>query len=153
MAEKRVEDAFCALFSGETLQNALDFAEFLSAHEMVYDGAYEIHYKGELVCYIDTPNEQQRLWRIWTVGDYRREHEAFPLDARGKEIAWENVVKCGNCDGTDCDPGKTEVIFGREFANVCHGAKDLAMRFMNPDAEALACVKTLLLMRKHVIDG
>jgi len=153
MADTRMEDAFRAFFSGDSLENALDFAEFLGANEMVYDGAYEIHYKGSLVCYIDTPNAQQQWWSIWTAGDCSCEHEAFPIDARTKEIAWANVVKCGNCDGTDCNPGKTEVIFGKTFANVCRGAEGLAMRFMNPDAEALACVKMLLMMRKYGIDG
>jgi hypothetical protein len=70
-----------------------------------------------------------------------------------KEIAWANVVRCGNCDDADCNPGKTEMIFGKEFANVCRGADNLAMIFSNPDAEALECAKKMVAMRKYVIDN
>ena len=153
---KKIEDAFHAFLTGDDLKNALDLAAFLSANEMVYDGEYEMHYKDELSCYINTPNEQDKQWGIWTVGDYSNEYEGFPMDERTKEIAWSNVVKCGNCggtrDGVGCNPGKTEVIFGKEFTNVCNGTDNLAMRFVNPDAEALACAKKMIEMRRYVMD-
>ena len=153
---KKIEDAFNQYLTGDALKNALNLAEFLSANEMVYDGEYEIHYKGELACYINTPNEQDKQWGIWTVGDYSSEYEGFTIDKRTKEIAWANVVKCGNCggtrDGVGCNPGKTEVIFGKVFANVCNGTDNLAMRFVNPDAEALACAKKMIEMRRYVMD-
>ena len=154
---KKIEDAFNEYLTGEELKNALILAEFLSASEMVYDGEYEMHYKDELVCYINTPREQDKQWGIWTVGDYSNEYECFPIDERTKEIAWSNVVKCGNCggtrDGVGCNPGKTEVIFGKEFTNVCNGTDNLAMRFVNPDAEALACAKKMIEMTRYVIDN
>ena len=114
---------------------------------MIYDGEYEIRYKNELACYIDTPTGQQKRWRVWTVGDYSDEFDGFPIDERTKEIARSNVVKCGNCDGCDRNPGKTEVIFGKEFINVCNGTNNLAMLFTNPDAEALECAKKWLRWR------
>jgi len=153
MSEKRIEDAFNEYFTGDTLKNALDFAEFLRANEMVYNGDYEIHYKGKLACYIDTPNDKSYMWRIWTVGDYSNEYDEFPIDERTKEIAWANVVYCGNCDDVDCDPGKTEIIFGKEFVNVCRGADNLAMRYKNPNAETLECMKKMVDMRKYVVDN
>jgi len=90
MNKKRLEDDFNEFFVGDTLKNALDFAKFLKINEMIYNGDYEIHYKGKLVCYIDTPNELNKWWRVWTVGDYCKEYEGFPIDERTKEIAWEN---------------------------------------------------------------
>jgi len=152
MAEKRIEDAFNEYFSGETFKNALDFAEFLKANEMVYNGDYEIYYKGKLACYIDTPNDKSPKWGIWTVGDYSVEYDGFTIDERTKEIAWANVVFCGNCVDCNRDPGKTEMIFGKEFANVCSGTDNLAMRFVNPDAEAVECVKKMVNMRKYAVD-
>jgi len=152
MAEKRIEDAFNMYFTGDTLKNTLDFAEFLRANEMVYDGDYAIHYKGKLACYIDTPNDKSPKWSIWTVGDYSKEYEGFPIDERTKEIAWANIVYCGNCADCDRDPGKTEMIFGKEFANVCNGTDNLAMRFINPDAEAVECVKKMVEMRMYAVD-
>jgi hypothetical protein len=151
--KKRIEDAFNEFLTGDELKNALDFVEFLRANEMIYNGEHEIRYKDECACYIDTPNDEQRWWRVWTVGDYSNEYEGFPIDERTKEIAWSNVVKCGNCDDCDRDPGKTEVIFGKEFVNVCNGTDNLAMRFVNPDAEALECVKKMVEMTRYVIDN
>ena len=151
--QKRIEDAFKEYFTGDELKNALDIVEFFNANKMIYNGEHEIHYKGELVCYIDTPNESNKWWSIWTVGDYSSEYEGVPIDEHTKEITWANVVKCGNCDGVDCDPGKTEVVFGKEFNNVCNGTGGLAMRFMNPDAETLECVKKMIEMAKYVIDN
>ena len=150
---KKLEDAFNKFFNGAQLKNALDFEEFCRVNKIVYDGEYEMHYKGELTCYIDTPTEQQKRWRIWTVGDYSTEYDGFPIDERTKKVAWSNVVKCGNCDGCDRDPGKTEVIFGKEFTNVCNGKNDLAMRFTNPDAETLECAKKMVEMTKYAIDN
>jgi len=153
MTEKRLEEAFKEFFTGHTLKNALDFADFIRANEMVYNGVYEIYYKDQLVCYIDTPTEKSRTWRVWTVGDYSQEYEGFPIEGRTKEIAWANVVYCGNCDDADCDPGKAEMIFGKAFDNVCRGADNLAMRFDNPNVEALACAKRMVGMRKYLIDN
>ena len=153
MAEKRIEDAFNGYFTGETLKNALDFAEFIKANEMIYDAEYEIHYKDKLACYIDIPSDKSQTWRVWTVGDFSREYEGFPIDEHTKEIAWANVVYCGNCDDVDCDPGKIEIIFGKKFDSVCRGTDNLAMRFSNPDAKALECAKKMIAMRKYAIDN
>ena len=149
---KKIEAAFNEFLSGDDLKNALGFAKFLNANEMVYDGEYEIHYKDELVCYIDIPNKPN-WWTVWTVGDYSSECEGFPIDERMKEIAQSNVKKCRNCDDVDCDPGKTELIFGKEFTNVCNGTNNLAMRFVNPNAEAVECAKKMVEMTKYGIDN
>ena len=153
MAEKRIEDAFNEFLTGDALKNALNFVEFLRGNEMIYDGEYEIHYKDKLACYINTPADGEHTWGVWTVGDYSSEYEDFTIDERTKEIAWANVVKCGNCDDCNRGPGKTEVIFGKEFANVCNGTDNLAMRFVNPDAEAVECVKKMVDMRKYAINN
>jgi hypothetical protein len=153
MTEKRIEDVFNEFVAGDMLLNALDFAEFIKVNGMVYNGNYEIFYKDKLACYIDTPNEKSQIWRIWTVGDYSSEYEGFPIDERTKEIAWANVVYCGNCADVDCNPGKAETIFGKEFANVCRGADNLAMRFCSPDTETLECAKKMINMRKYAVDN
>jgi len=116
-----------------------------------YVGEYELHYKGECVCYIDTRSES-RSWIVWTEGDYSSEYESFPIDERTKKIAWENVMKCGNCNDCDCSPGKTKMIFDQEFANICNANNvNMAFMFTSPNAETLECVKKLVEMRKHII--
>jgi hypothetical protein len=94
------------------------------------------------------------MWIVWTEGDYSSEHEVFPIDEHTKEIAWANVMKCGNCDGNDCSPGKTKMIFGKEFTNICNANKvNMTFRFANPHAETLECVKKLLERRRFTIDN
>ena len=148
---KTIKDKLKDTLSNDLLTDALDFMEFLDANEIIQAGEHDMHYKGKCVCYIDTRNESNS-WIVWTEGDYSSEHENFPIDERIKEIAWKNVMKCGHCGDCDCKPGKTKVIFGKEFSNICN-ADNVIMNFMftNPDAETLECVKKLIEMRKYFI--
>ena len=149
---KRIEDAFNEVLTDEVLKNALDFAGFLGANGIVQTDKYAMHYMGECVCYIDTRNESHS-WIVWVAGDYSSENNDFPIDERTKEIAWAHVNKCGYCEGVDCKPGKTRMIFGKEFTNICCGANDIDLYFSNPDAETLESMKKLVLMRKNIIAG
>ena len=148
---KTIEEKLNDTLSGSLLTNALDFMVSLSANEIIQAGEHDMHFKDKCVCYIDTRNDNNS-WIVWTEGDYSSEHDNFPIDERTKGIAWKNVMKCGNCDGCDCSPGKTKVIFGKEFTNICN-ADNVYMTFMftNPDAETLECVKKLIEMRKRDI--
>jgi len=150
MSYRSIEDIFGEVLTGDVLKNALDFMEFLGANEVTQTGQHEWYYKDGCVCYIDTRNERHS-WIVWTEGDYSNECEGFPIDERTKEIAWANVMKCGNCNDVDCS-GKEKIIFGKEFTNICN-ADNVNMTFMftNPDAETLECVKKLILMRKNFI--
>ena len=145
---QKIGDVFNEVLTGDVLKNALDFTEFLSVHEIIQADQHAMHYRGKCVCYLDTRNEHHS-WIVWTEGDYSSEQEAFPIDERTKEIAWANVMKCGNCDGVDCSPGKTKMIFGKEFENICNADKvNMTFMFTNPDNETLECVKKLIMMRK-----
>ena len=146
---KKIEDIFKEAVAGDALKNALDFAKFLTENEMSHPVQHEIHYKGKRVCYVDTSKER-RTWTVWTDGDYSSECEGFPIDAQTKEVAWKHANQCGNCEGTNCSPGKAK-IFGKEFTNICSGAH-VDMCFTNPAAGVLEGLKRLLEMRKHVID-
>ena len=152
MPYERIEDIFNKTLIGDDLKNALDFTEFLSANGMIRKEQHEWHYKNERVCYMDASYERH-TWTVWTSGDYSNEYEDFPIDERTKEIAWANAGKCGNCDGCDCKPGKTKMIFGKEFTNICDGAADISIVFCNPNAETLECLKKLLKIKKHIIDN
>ena len=153
MLETKIEDKLNDALSGDILEHALDFMRFLTANGITQTDQYTMCYKGECVCFIDTRNEKHS-WIVWTEGDYRSECATYPIDERTKEIAWANVMKCGNCEGVNCSPGTTKMIFGKEFENVCN-ADNVNMTFMftNPDIETLECVKKLILMRKHIIEG
>jgi hypothetical protein len=152
MTDIKIESKLNDALSGGTLENALEFMKFLNANEIIQADQHAMHFKDECVCYIDTRKEHNS-WVVWTEGDYSNEHESYPIDKNTKNIAWANVMKCGNCAGVDCSPGKTKTIFEKEFENVCN-ADNVNMTFMftNPDAETLECVKKLVLMRKNIIE-
>ena len=147
---KKIEDAFKEVLTNDVLKNALEFAEFLSVNGIIQADQHAMQYNGECVCYLDTRSESNS-WIVWTEGDYSVEHDDFPIDEHTKEVAWANVMYCGNCNDADCT-GKTKLILGKEFANVCN-ANNVSMTFMftNPDAETLECVRKLVLMRKNII--
>ena len=88
-------------------------------------------------------------WTIWSDDSDSNWFEDFPLDDHAKEIAWKNVDICGNCGGCDNPGGSRKTIFGKEFNNVCR----TTMRFINPDIEALECVKKMVEIRKNDIHG
>ena len=149
--QKKIEDVFKDVLTGEILNSALNFAEFLSANEMVHvPEKHEIRYKDERICYIDMFKDRN-TWSVWTEGDYSNECEGFRIDEQTKEIAWKHANKCGHCDGQDCSPGVSKIIFGKEFANICNGAY-VDIKFDNPDTEALTGLKKLLEMKKYIID-
>jgi len=136
--------------SGESLKNALDFAEYLKASDMVYTGVHnEVHYKGKCACYIyiNTKYEVHSPWSVWTEGSYTGERADVPMNGRMKEIAWASTWHCLKC-GNKCSPGHRETIFGREFDNLCNAF----MMFRDPGGETLECVKKLVEMRKRDID-
>lgn len=136
----------------EMLQNALDFAAYLRANEMLPGGEHgAIDYKDECLCYmhLDGLNEEPGPWTIWIEGgDYSSEHEDVPMNERMKEIAWAHVNFCVSC-GCGSQPGMHKTIFRKEFDNVCNAD----MAFYKPDAETLECVKKLLEMRKNEISN
>jgi hypothetical protein len=135
-----------ANLSGETLENANNFARFLEENEMTAGGEHgAINYKDKCVCYmhLNGADERPGPWTIWTDGDYSSEREDVPMNDHEKDIAWANVNYCASCGGS-CSPGINKVIFGKAFENVC--SADMA--FYVPNAETLECVKKLLIIKK-----
>ena len=66
-----------------------------------------------------------------------------------KEFIWANCVNKCDCCGGDCSPGKTAVIFGKEFANVCNAVINL----YKLDGETYNYLKPLIEMRRRAIDA
>jgi len=150
--EQKIENIINDALKGDARENALKFAEFLKANEMIFTGIHsEVHYKDKCACYvyIDTSGKEHSSWSVFTEGDYINEHDDVPLSERMKEIAWANVCRCRSCGATqNCSPGRQRMILGKEFDNVCN----VDMRFTNPSAETLECIEKLVTMRKYAID-
>jgi len=134
------------ILKDETQKNALAFAAFLQANEMLAGGEHgAVSYQGKTIAYIhmDGKPELPGPCTIWPEGDFSRVPEGFAFDEAMKKIAWANVNVCGDC-GSNCAPGSRKTVFGKEFDNLCGSV----LAFNDPDAETLECVKLLILMRK-----
>jgi hypothetical protein len=66
------------------------------------------------------------------------------LDEQTKKIAWKNIDFCLSGGCCNDNMGKRKVIFGKEFDNVCIAI----LRFNNPNAEAVECLKKMVEIRK-----
>jgi hypothetical protein len=158
MPEQKIENFIDEVLTRETQKNALELVAYLRASEMLFErvkGYWEnqlywiIKYKDESVCFILIngfgTEEKFAPWTIWSDDSGSNWFEDFSLDEHIKEIAWKNVDICGNCGS--CDGGTHKSIFGKEFNNVC----GTTMRFINPDFEAVECVKKMVEIRKNDI--
>jgi hypothetical protein len=154
MAEKRRtmdELIIEAKLSGDTLNNATDFAKFLNDESILPDGKHgAITYNDKVICYmhVDGNKELPGPWTVWSDGDYSEDLFNYPLDEAEKEIIWANVNICGNC-GAKCAPGSRKKIFGKQFDNLC-GA---VLAFNDPKGKTLECLKKILKSKKESLIG
>ncbi len=160
MLEKHVEESILETLAGERRQNALVFFAYLSADGMRFErgkGYWEdkyywrVRYRDEVVCFVlingTKCKSEPEGWMIWSDDSGSKGYEGYPLDERTREIAWQHVDFCGNCGG-ECHPGVRKTVFGRDFDHVCR----TTLRFVNPDAEALACAMKMMEIRKNDIN-
>ena len=141
----KIEDVINEVLKGESQKNALDFATYLNANEMVVgENHSEVRYKDEGICYlhIDGSDQVPGPWTIWSDDSKIYENGDISLDEDIKKLAWAHANACGSCGGS-CSPGIRKIIFGKEFNNICTST----FMFTDPDAKALECVKKLLEIR------
>ena len=156
-----MEDVLGEALTGDTRCHALEFAAFLRANEIScvrYTGGYwadkiyfVCNYKDQSVCYISVNEYEKNSWYI--TGDDSGDvwYEDTVLDEHIKEIAWQSIDICTNYDSCrSCGtPGKMsrKKIFGKEFDNVC----PVTIKFTNPTAAAVVCMKKVFEARKDYI--
>ena len=156
MFEQKIEDFIGEFLTEDTQRNALDFAAFLRANEMLFDRGtgywddklyWDVKINGKIVCsiFINGLKNEPDDWTIWSDDSELTWYTDFPLDDRMKEIAWKNVDFCGNCGY--CMGGTRKNIFGKEFDNVCRRT----LVFSNPDVETLVLLKKVVEISKDDI--
>lgn len=154
-----IEDVIGRVLTGETQAHALDFIAFLKENGIALadsDGYFDVQHQGKNVCNILITGDEDAPgpWTIWSDqepgtwvswGDDAAQAEV-PVDARTREVAWAHVNPCASCGG-DCSPGQRKVVLGRAFDGLCSSA----LAFTDPDADALACAKEMVLARMRDI--
>ena len=104
-----------------------------------------VNYKDKSVCYILLEKDS---WVIWSDDSGSNSFEDFSLDEHMKNIAWKNLVICEKVNRCFDGCGRSrKKIFGKEFDNVC----GTAIKFENPNAETVECMKKIFEIRKNDI--
>jgi hypothetical protein len=160
MPDYKIDNYIGDTLTGDARKNAIDFFEYLLESELQFERGkgywadklyWMIKYKDEYVCFVlingCKDNTEPDGWVIWLDGGGSDWLAANSPDERLKEIAWKHVDICGNCGGCKSPGGSRKTIFGKGFDNVCI----TPMRFDNPDAETVECVKKLVELRKNYI--
>jgi len=133
MREQTMEHIINDVLTEDMRSNALEFAAFLRANEIVYvrpdtgywaDKIYFIcNHKDQSVCYISINEHEDNTWYVTGDDSGDTWYEDVILDERIKEIAWQNIDICKDYNACrSCgNPGKMsrKTIFGKEFDNVC----------------------------------
>ena len=155
MAEKVkkpiIEDAIADVLNGDVLKNALNFIAYLRENKMnpawSATNAWKVTYKTFTVCFLrlhgaaDYHNLAAGSWHILPfIGEY----ESDLLSNELKEIVWANKKKCQLCGQCAL---QLNTIFGKEFDTACEGS----ILFVNPNAEAIECVKKMIALRRNAI--
>ena len=137
--------------TGDAQKNALELAAFLTANGVSCerqtigywaDKIYFVcNYNNQSVCYISINEHENNTWYVTGDDSGSSWYEDVPLEEPIRKIAWESIDIC--TDPSSCgacgSPGKMsrKTIFGKEFDNVC----PVTIKFTNPDAAAVECMK------------
>ena len=155
---KSIEEIICEELHGDDQVIANKFVAFLRKNnfEFIRDEGFWKHkiyfilkYKEEYVCFISIqdPEEPQNRWTVWSDNIHSKYLEETSVNDSLKQIAWENVDRCGHCGA--CGGGKSKMIFGKEFKAVC----GCTFRFDNPQSKDLPFMEYMIEAKVKQIDA
>lgn len=152
---KQIEDYIKENLTGEDQAVAFEFVSFLRSNNIEFykDNAscwkdkiyYWLKFKNECVAFIaiKDPDEPENLWTVWS--DDCKAFEADIMDGKIKNTAWKHIDFCGHCGS--CSGGKSKVVFGKEFPEVC----GCTFRIDNPGRNDLPFLKKMVELCKLYI--
>jgi hypothetical protein len=146
--------------TGEARQNALELASFFQAINISCvrettgywaDKIYFVcNYKDHSVCFVAINESEPNTWHIQGDDSGDDWFANATLDESMKEIAWEHVSVCNR--ETKCFDGcvrTNKTIFGKAFDSVC----PITVKFDNPNAAEVECMKAIFAARVRYLDG
>jgi len=161
MSKQSIEHCIKGALKGDAKKNALELASYFRTVEIIAEREttgywadkiyWNVSYKNESICNIAIDENQDGSWYITGDDSESNWFENPSLDKRIKEVIWKNVVvcddyaSCGGCGSPDIASRK--VVFGKAFNRVCL----ITLKFNNPDAETIACIKKIFELRKNDI--
>jgi len=152
---KKVEELISEKLTGDTQKNALDFITHVRTYDDVFTismcgdeesmwNGCEVSNLGYIV--VNGSDDFPGPWTMWFGVDNIGEYAETPIDECIKEFAWTHVSPCGNC-GKGCTPATSTKVFGKDFENTCQSN----LLLVNPNADAVECMKKLVDIRKNDI--
>ena len=158
MFEQEIENFISKFLTEINKKNALEFITYLGKNDMLFEKAggywkdklyWYIKYNNKYVCYILIGSEEKPgpgPWIVWSDDSGSNCYKDLCLDEHMKETFWKNIDFCGNCGGCSVK-GTRKMIFGKEYDNICR----TTFKFIDPDIEALECMKKMVEIRKEDI--
>lgn len=158
----KIEAMIIEQLEGGNRQSALDFVAYLRGNKMpptwTSANSWKVGYKNKGVCYIKLDQHGRDIWRVNPIIDHTEEYDAFTEAENLRGIIWKNVAYCTRCHPNTCAPkgeadvfsGVRKIYWGKEIDGVCRGGDT---SFVNPDAEAIECLKKLFAFKQRAIEG
>ena len=147
----QIEDIAGEVLSGDALKNALDFVAYLRENKLnpiwSATNVWKVSSKTFNVCFIRLHGAAPYHGLAegeWNISPFIGEYEASLLSDENKEIAWANKKDCPSCGQCAL---KLDTVFGKKYDYVCEGA----IRFRNPDTDAIECAKRIVELRRNEI--
>jgi len=155
-AKPKVEDVINEVLTGDVCEKALDFVAFLRENKLMTPwsatNSWKIRFKGKDVGFMSTYGTAayrglaENSWQIcFTAHKFANDDAVYgeqcTLNESQKNMVWSMLRNCQKHPYL-CNPGKSMTVFGKKLDNVCHQWLFL----VNPDAEALDCVKKMILL-------
>jgi len=163
--EKRLEllGSIDKCLTGDVKQTVLDFVEYCNENEMPMRGVGDFCFKGKGMAAVRFRYKGGRLGKsivyeenscyidvVFEVGN--PDYENFVISQNLSDIVWKNVKYCEGCLST-CAPGRDMTLLGKTLNKVCVYKTDKFLRFIDPNAESLRCIKKILEFRKGIISA
>ena len=148
---RKIEDVVNDVLKNDAQKNALDLIGHLRVkeksgnflikqHDAKDESGWDVSGLGFII--VNGADDFPGPWTMWlnagNIGDHSE------AEGHVKEFAWAHVSPCGDCGGK-CSPGSSARIFGKDFENTCQSN----LMFVNPDAQAVACIKSIVDIKEN----
>jgi len=161
MSKQNLTDCIKDSLIGDNQKNALELATYFVTAEIIAErettgywadkNYWNVSYQNKSVCNIAINENQDNSWYVTGDDSDSNWFENPPLDEFEKEVLRKCVAICSDCYGCGGIPNmaSNKIIFGKNFYHVC----PITLKFNNPDAKTISCMKKIFEIRKSDIQS
>jgi len=155
-----IEDVICKYLTGDSRQNALEFAAWLKKNKMKpqmqsSDYSWKFSYKGKGVGYFRLGDgyvntRGKNAWYADLKFRINDKSNEFLHNEGLSELFYQNIKYCRKCGGL-CAPGIDITENGKEHKNVC--VNGFSYEFWLPITASMECIVKIIGYIRNEIDG